>query len=100
MDFFQTRMGHEFFEGRMPQLIKALEKLAKKGEEEEVCVHTFTQSGWNTADDEINAFIKQNAKRVIDVKTALCSISAFGDGRSELCKEYMVIYVPKARKSE
>lgn len=26
--FFETRMGHEFFEGRLPELIKSINRLA------------------------------------------------------------------------
>ena len=29
IDFFQTRMGHDFFENRLPSLIKAVNRLAE-----------------------------------------------------------------------
>lgn len=35
IDFFQTRMGHTFFEGTMPRIAKALEKIAAAMEKEE-----------------------------------------------------------------
>ena len=48
--FFQTRMGHRFYEHTMPELVKQLERLNELLEQVASRVHTQNEADENTRD--------------------------------------------------
>lgn len=91
LDFFQTRMGRQFFESDVPRLAKALERLAKEKEEEQkLSTYAIVVEGDELPDVEINHFIAQRAKRVVDIKVIAYELNG------TVKKEYLILYVPKA----
>lgn len=93
INFYETRMGHQFYEHDIPTLARALERLAgMASESERVQTRSIVVNGNELSDMQINQFIDQRVSRLIDIK-----VTAYTLPNGAPKKEYLIIYVPKNR---
>lgn len=67
INFYETRMGHQFYEHDIPTLARALERLADMTSER-VQTRSIVVTGNELADMQINQFLDTNVSRLIDIK--------------------------------
>lgn len=91
INFYETRMGHQFYEHDIPTLARALERLAGMTSER-VRTRSIVVTGNELADMQINQFLDANVSRLIDIK-----VTAYTLPNGAPKKEYLIIYVPKNR---
>lgn len=91
INFYETKMGHQFYEHDIPALARALERLAGMTSER-VQTRSIEVTGNKLADMQINQFLDTNVSRLIDIK-----VTAYTLPNGAPKKEYLIIYVPKNR---
>lgn len=86
-DFHQTRMGQQFFEGTMPRLVKAVEKLAEQVEMQNQAGTVLPKSGWEyKASPETQASHKRRSEISPDERHVMMSVSSI---QSQIMDSYV-----------